>query len=168
MWCESGLALGHFLKGKISTVVMIMLLYSSKLYHRALGNGGTTSKVLRLNAKMLMCQRKFYTNRIRLRASFFHRNMRSKFSNELGKMLCTFNSLLKPKFNLEISWNSKHFLPCAEISRTKCHHDSNPYLSHTWASSKSPGEGVQFFFQQGGPNFSKQGGARGGPFKNFL
>ena len=37
MWCESGLALGHFLKGKISTVVMIMLLYSSKLYHRAMG-----------------------------------------------------------------------------------------------------------------------------------
>ena len=40
------------------------------------------------------------------------------------------------------------------------------YLIHTWASSKSPGEGVQFFFSR--PDFSKQGGARGGPFKKFL
>ena len=34
-------------------------------------------------------------------------------------------------------------------------------VMHTWASSKSPGEGVQFFFQQGGAR-------AGGPFKNFL
>ena len=40
---------------------------------------------------------------------------------------------------------------------------------HTWASSRSPGEGVQFFFSRGGADFSKQGGAGGlGPFKNFL
>ena len=38
--------------------------------------------------------------------------------------------------------------------------------SHTWASSKSPGEGVQFFFQQGGPDFSKQGGP-GGSLQKF-
>ena len=38
---------------------------------------------------------------------------------------------------------------------------------HTWASSKSPGEGVQFFFQQGGPDFSKHGGARGRSLQKF-
>ena len=41
------------------------------------------------------------------------------------------------------------------------------YTNHTWASSKSPGEGVQFFFHQGGPDFSKQGGGRGVPSKFF-
>ena len=39
-------------------------------------------------------------------------------------------------------------------------------LEHTWASSKSPGEGVQFFFSRGGPDFSKQGGP-GGSLQKF-
>ena len=35
---------------------------------------------------------------------------------------------------------------------------------HTWASSKSPGEGVQLFFQQGGLIFQN----RGGPLQKFF
>ena len=41
------------------------------------------------------------------------------------------------------------------------------YTNHTWASSKSPGEGVQFFFSRGGLIFQNRGGPGGGPLQKF-
>ena len=42
------------------------------------------------------------------------------------------------------------------------------HLHHTWASSKSSGEGVQFFSAGVGLIFQNRGRPGGGPFKSFL